>query len=382
MKTHQRESGVSLIEALVALAIMAFGMLGVIGMQATLRFNADVSKQRSEAVRLAQEEIERLRNFSILATTPGSVAFDDIASVAAATVSLPASANATYTRTTTVAPAVAGDPLLKKVTVSVSWLDRRAASSTDSQAVTLTTMIAGIAPELAGSLGIPGDQAATQRPRERHSAIPVGATNQGTTSTFSPPGGGSLVWVFNNATGFITSTCNPTCTTINAWFVTGFVHFAVSGMPTPLIAESPSDAAISTVGVSVIQTVPISQTVTCPTLPSTTFLTYYCAVQTFGTNPWSGRSELTGMGTSLATALTQASLSLYKVCRYTSVQSPTTPGNNNAEHPLNYVAVGSPLTNQNFLVISAGDGTLPYSCPGDVPGNLLNSTTYQHQPSS
>ena len=378
MKTHQRESGVSLIEALVALVIMSFGMLGVIGMQATLRFNADVSKQRSEAVRLAQEEIERLRNFSTLATTPGS--FDDIASVAAATVSLPASANATYTRTTTVAPAVAGDPLMKKVTVSVSWLDRRAASSTDSQAVTLTTMIAGIAPELAGSLGIPGDQAATQRPRERHSAIPVGATNQGTTSTFSPPGGGSLVWVFNNATGFITSTCNPTCTTVNAWFVTGFVHFAVSGMPTPPIAESPSDAAISTVGVSVIQTVPIPQTVACPTSLSSTFLTYYCAVQTFGTNPWSGRSELTGI--SLATVLTQASASLYKVCRYTSVQSPTTPGNNNAEHPLNYVAVASPLTNQNFLVTLAGNGTLPYSCPGDVPGNLLNSTTFQHQPSS
>ena len=152
MKTPLRESGVSLIEALVALAIMAFGMLGVIGMQATLRFNADVSKQRSEAVRLAQEEIERLRNFSILATAPGRVAFDDIASVAAATVVMPTSANATYTRTTTVAPSVAGDPLLRRVTVTVNWLDRRTASATDSQAVTLTTVIAGIAPELAGSL--------------------------------------------------------------------------------------------------------------------------------------------------------------------------------------------------------------------------------------
>lgn len=382
MKTYQRESGVSLIEALVALAIMAFGMLGVIGMQATLRFNADVSKQRSEAVRLAQEEIERLRNFSLLATTPGSVAFDDIASVAAATVALPASANATYTRTTTVAPAVAGDPLLKKVTVSVSWLDRRAASSSDSQAVTLTTVVAGIAPELAGSLGIPGDQAATQRPRERHSAIPVGATNQGTTSTFSPPGGGSLVWVFNNATGMITSTCTPTlgCAPFNAWLLTGFVQFAVSGAPTALIAESPSDAPLPGVGVSVIQTVPISQTVSCRTSPSSTSVTYYCAVQTFGTNPWSGRSELTGI--SLATSLTDASASLYKVCRYTSVQSPTTPGNNNAEHPLNYAVVASPLTNQNFLVTLSGDGTNPYPCPGDVPGNLVNSTTFQHQPST
>ena len=382
MKIHQRESGVSLIEALVALAIMAFGMLGVIGMQATLRFNADVSKQRSEAVRLAQEEIERLRNFGVLATTSGIApfAFDDIANVAAATVAVPTSANTTYTRTTTVAPAVAGDPLLKKVTVTVNWLDRRATSSTDLQAVTLTTVIAGIAPELAGSLGIPGDQAATQRPRERHSAIPIGATNQGSTSTFAPPGGGSLVWVFNNATGMITSMCNPGCTPFNAWLLTGFIQFAVSGAPTALIAESPSDGAIPAVGVNVLQTVPILQTVLCRTSLSSTFLTYYCAVQTFGTNPWSGRSELTGIA--LATALTDVSASQYKVCRYTSVQSPTTPGNNNAEHPLNYVSVGTPLTNQNFLVTLAGDGALPYSCPGDVPGNLVNSTTYQHQPSS
>ena len=381
MKTHQRESGVSPIEALVALAVMAFGMLGVIGMQASLRFNADVSKQRSEAVRLAQEGIENWRNFSVLATTPGKAAFDDIASAAAATVALPASANATYTRTTTVAPAVAGDPLLKKVTVTVNWLDRRAASPSDSQAVTLTTVIAGIAPELAGSLSIPGDQAATQRPRERHSAIPVGATNQGITSTFTPPGGGSLIWVFNNATGMITSTCNPLCTPFNAWLLTGFVQFAVSGMPTAAIAESPSDAAIATVGVSVNATAPNVLTLVCPTSFSATFVTYYCAVpSSAGTRRWSGQSVVTGI--SLATTMADFSTSLYKVCRYTSVQSPTTPGNNNAEHPLNYVAVATPLTNQNFLVTLAGDGALPYSCPGDVPGNLVNSTTYQHQPSS
>ena len=382
MKTQQRESGVSLIEALVALAIMAFGMLGVIGMQATLRYNADVSKQRSEAVRLAQEEIERWRNFSVLATTPPTTpptyAFEDIASVAAATVTLPASANASYTLTTTVAPAVAGDPLLKNVSVTVNWLDRRAESSTDLQAVTLTTVIAGIAPVLAGSLGIPGDQAATQRPRERHPAIPVGATNRGTTSTFAPPGGGSLVWHFRNDTGMIFKTCSPACTDINFWLLTGFIQFAGSGEPTAAIAESPSGAAIATVGVRVFQTDPYVQTVICHTLPSSTFVTYYCAVEIIGT--WSGRSELTGP--SWATASTQASASRYRVCRYTSVQSHTTPGNNNAEHPLNYAAVTSSLTNQNFLVTLAGDGTLSYPCPGDGPEPLVNSTTFAHQPSS
>ena len=81
---HSR--GVSLIEALVALAVMSFGMLGVVGMQATLRYNADVSKQRSEAVRLAQEEVERWRSFSVLAPTAGQLAYQDINTAAAAAV--------------------------------------------------------------------------------------------------------------------------------------------------------------------------------------------------------------------------------------------------------------------------------------------------------
>ena len=70
MSSAARSRGVSLIEALVALAVMAFGLLGVVGMQATLRFNADVSRQRAEAVRMAQEKMEEMRAFGVL----GSVA--------------------------------------------------------------------------------------------------------------------------------------------------------------------------------------------------------------------------------------------------------------------------------------------------------------------
>lgn len=66
-----RDRGVSLIEALVALAVMAFGMLGVVGMQSTLRFNSDVSKQRSEAVRIVQETVEQRRNFSTISALAG-----------------------------------------------------------------------------------------------------------------------------------------------------------------------------------------------------------------------------------------------------------------------------------------------------------------------
>ena len=45
--TRWRATGVSLIEALVALAVMAFGILGVVGMQSNMRTGADISRQRS-----------------------------------------------------------------------------------------------------------------------------------------------------------------------------------------------------------------------------------------------------------------------------------------------------------------------------------------------
>jgi Prokaryotic N-terminal methylation motif len=373
--------GVSLIEALVALAIMAFGMLGVVGMQASLRFNADVSRQRSEAVRLAQEEVERLRNFSALSPTAGTFAFDDIISSTPASVSLPGASNTTYTRTTTVVSSGLADPLMKRVTVSVVWLDRRAASSSDLQTVTLNTIIAGVAPELAGSLSVPGDQAATQRPLERHPAIPPGAVNRGDgTSTFTP-GSSTAVWVFNNATGLITEICTPICVPVTAWLLSGFIQFAVTGPPTPEVAESPSDAAITTVGVSVNATAPSAVTVICPVAVSSTFLTYYCAVPaSAGTRRWSGRSVLTGIP--LATSLADASMGRFKVCRYTSDATTDTPPGGNAAHPLDYVIVTTSLSNQNFLVIKAGDGTTAYGCPGDGPEPLVNSSTRAHQPNS
>ena len=58
-----RSRGISLIEAMVALAVMAFGTLGVLGVQTTLRLNADIAKQRNEAVRIGQETIEAARSF-------------------------------------------------------------------------------------------------------------------------------------------------------------------------------------------------------------------------------------------------------------------------------------------------------------------------------
>ena len=72
LQSRPFQRGISLIEALLALAVMALGMMGLVGVQSTLRNTSDVAKQRSEAVRIAQVEIERWRAFTALAGGGGT----------------------------------------------------------------------------------------------------------------------------------------------------------------------------------------------------------------------------------------------------------------------------------------------------------------------
>ena len=65
------ERGFTLIEALIALVVMSLGMLTFAAVQARLRTHSDVAKQRSEAVRIGQENIENLRAFGSLAAEAG-----------------------------------------------------------------------------------------------------------------------------------------------------------------------------------------------------------------------------------------------------------------------------------------------------------------------
>jgi Tfp pilus assembly protein PilV len=94
---HEASRGVSLVEAMVALAVMAFGMLAVVGVQSTLRLNGDIAKQRSEATRIAQENLEKGRAFVAIEAAdapPGqswAAIVDDTDTVT------PSNSNTTYT---------------------------------------------------------------------------------------------------------------------------------------------------------------------------------------------------------------------------------------------------------------------------------------------
>ena len=413
--------GVSLIEAIVAMAVMAFGMMAIVGLQSTLRQNSDIAKQRSEAVRIAEEAIEDWRGFSSIGTAAGRKAYDDI-TVGTLPNTTISGLNATYTLSRTVAPGQGW----KSIAVQVSWVDRAGVE----QRVTLNSIIAAADPALSGILTMApgGGGLPATPPLGRNPAIPVEAKDLGNgTSGFKPPAdGGAVVWVFDNLTGVIVGVCNTVTTgqdqltgadvsacsnNSNGLPLSGFVRFATDLVqPTAVEAEfPPSTARNLAVVLTLSSTGHASPDHICyanaPTTSPTTrrSVRYYCAVffNTGVVPVWSGISTLTPLAFLdppgdvawvLADDAADARASRYRVCRYTPATSDAQIIPNQL-HPRVYTHVTplEQLTNQNFLVIRAGNdledgnGGTAFTCPTDVPadpanGDFVNSNTLPHQP--
>lgn len=374
-----RHAGMSLIEALVALAMMAFGTVSVLGLQSSLRLQADLARQHSEALRIGQAEIESLRGLDTLA------AFDALSSEAPTAVAEPVGST-TYLVTRTIAPAPAGrnhitagraleQARYKSITMTVAWTDR----SGQAQSVALHSAVHGALPVLAGSLAVPGERAPLHQPGGRHRSIPPLAIDQGDGTSLLMPPGASVRWTFDNTTGHITRLCD-TCEPVNARLLSGYVRFALdASAPGAVDAERPSSAAFA-VSVRVLQSAPAG--VPAPTCHSHTepaYVMYHCAVQTLEDGLWSGRSTLEGAALVWSNG---AEPDRHRVCRYTALMGePPVPSTRNLDHPDTYTDVSNALRDQNFLVIRAGDGSDPFACPGDDASTRhVNGQTWPHPP--
>lgn len=412
----RQQRGVSLIEALVAFLIMSFGMLAVVGMQGTMRRSADLSKQRGEAVRLAQADLDLVRDFSVLELDPAALpasapasgapaqarAFAQIASQAATEIP-DVSSNTTFSLKRDVIPAANGNVALVRVTVS--WSDRAG----QVQQLVLNSSVARVDPKLSASLTIPpGGSSSTRGGMGRHASIPLNARDLGNgESVLKPRAGGTDAWAFNNATGLV-RVCSVTvdktqssivasdlndCFSGWAFPLSGFIRFSTGESVNAALAESPSSTAIAGTGLELtLSSSGHSNGPRCvhDAYPSGNAIIYLCAIFPNAATPpiWSGSTQVTGLTLG-------AEAGQYKVCRYSDNYDyipakpaapgvPAAPARNttvdNAEHPLVYSNVTGPLINQNFLIIR---GSL--ACPADrqanpAAGDFINSNTVEHQP--
>lgn len=404
------QKGVSLLEALVSLVVMAIGTVAALALQTTLRSNADMAKQRSEAVRLAQRKIEEWRGYAGMPADGAQLDWSDIADTIDAGL---VGTSATFDRTATVISRgeANDDARSKTVRVMVAWTDRAG----QAQSVELRSVIAGVPPELAGSLSIAvgagGAGSLLPNPGGRHAGIPRDATLLGDgTSSYTPPGApADTQWIFDNTTGVIRNICTPSCPgeETKAQFVTGFVRFALAASPSSAESENPTDAPLA-VSVMVDQDVPYDQNVSCYSASGPTYLQYFCAVPvTSGVTTWNGQIKIDESTLQLASTVLDSNASKYRACRYTPVRgchpavgstiwgaigqtasctgSDPTPKRKmtNEHHPLLHSAVSGPLLDQNFLVIRAGDGTSGFDCPDDDASTpAVQGTTWHHQPAN
>jgi Tfp pilus assembly protein PilV len=169
-KPYHRQTGIGLVEVLVAAAVFSIGVMAIIKLQGELTRGGSEANARSIATQLAQEKLDDLRRFG--SSAAGGFAFTAIANNAGGYIAADAStSNATtteggvdYARTwtvdnyyftgtplsqTPVTPVPAGSTVAqKRVTVTVSWVDQTGTT----QQVQLSDIINANTPAMSAGL--------------------------------------------------------------------------------------------------------------------------------------------------------------------------------------------------------------------------------------
>jgi Tfp pilus assembly protein PilV len=411
---RQRQRGISLIEALVAFLVLCIGMLAAARMQPWLRQHSELARQRSEAVRLAQQDIERLRAFAVMPVTTGVPSYDGIANGGAVIDDDAGALTSTRYQLTRNVDAL-GTPNAKQVSVMVSWAER----SGVPQQVTLNTLVAAGDPALAGALTLAPRGVAVKGAAGRSADIPLAAKDLGDdSSVFKPVVGGVAALLFDNRTGQVSARCtvsNPAlatrdlaatdlsaCTRLSGMLLSGQIRLTSATPPstaqandaplslevtvalaggTSTIApwcgsEAMKSVAITGAGGLRLEAVPLDA------LPASLgvsewqdrgerFVAYHCViVPPAGTGQWSGRSTLVPAGWTIGTTA-----GAWRVCRFSSDLDGSGAIDANIEHPPIYQNVDIALKRQNFLVIRGTE-----TCPASAATDLANPlATAAHQ---
>lgn len=138
--SQHKQRGISLVETVVTLAILSFGLVALMKLQAYLVGHSANSKEQTEATTLAQKKIEELRDYQQINTSSGVKSYDDITS-GSQTVNGVAS---TYTLSWAVTSNNVPDH--KTIDLTVTWTDR----SNVNHTINLSSIIAKTDPASSG----------------------------------------------------------------------------------------------------------------------------------------------------------------------------------------------------------------------------------------
>lgn len=134
--------GFTLIEVLISLAILAIGVVVIIKFQADMLRNMGSTQQQSEAVSLAENKLNELRNYVSLTTAGGTPSYEQIVNGSQTTTNN----NTTYT-TSWVVTTVSSPPY-KTVAITVSWTN----SANQTESVSLESIIGAVDPAKTGQV--------------------------------------------------------------------------------------------------------------------------------------------------------------------------------------------------------------------------------------
>lgn len=166
LRTAKRQTGVGLIEVLIAAVVIAMGLLAVASLQGKLMLSSGQTKTRAEAQALAEQKIEQLRN-NVKESEYNALAAG-IASDYDSTTPYPGT-NANFTRSWTIS---GGDaPAMKTVTVIVRWDSNGDGSYTDAdEHVSLYSEFAWINPGKSSLYAASGSAGVGAAPSPRQNA--------------------------------------------------------------------------------------------------------------------------------------------------------------------------------------------------------------------
>lgn len=142
MINMHHKKGFSLVEAMIALVLVAAGVAVFVRFESVMLRDRQYIDQENEAVVVARNKINQLRGYSVIPTTSGQNAYDDIISGSSSVVKATTTYNLSWTVTTNT------NPDYKTVRITVSWTDSRNQSKT----VVFDTIIGKVNPADTGKI--------------------------------------------------------------------------------------------------------------------------------------------------------------------------------------------------------------------------------------